>query len=146
MIHHFLAASRLRRDQFWRYNHLSQPDKITGVVTHQVRGKNGVLLTPLELEKENLLFEPAHLVDIGGKFPFYEDYLAQLEGRQSTRDARDNNQIPLIGNKVPLSGDIGLLHTLWTRIGIHMNHREAFSPFDWESARLTVCHFPWTNL
>ena len=33
--------------------------EITGVETHQVRGRNGLLLTPLELEKEKPFFENA---------------------------------------------------------------------------------------
>ena len=106
-------------------------DEITGVKTHEVRGRNGLLLTPLELEKEKPFFENAQLVDIGGEFPFHEEYLARLEGKQTTGDSRDCTQIALVGTMVPFSGDIRMLQTLWTQVMIHMNYQEAFLPFDW---------------
>ena len=69
-IRYYQTESHLRKDQIWRYTHLKKVDTITGITTHQVRGKNGVILTPLELEKEKPLFENAPLVDLGGEFPF----------------------------------------------------------------------------
>ena len=96
-------------------------------MTHQVRGKKSVLLTTLELEKEKALFENAQLVDSGGEFPFYEDCLAQQEGRQTTGDARNSTEIALIATMVPLNGDIGLLHKLWTQVDMFMNYQEAFA-------------------
>ena len=115
-------------------------DEITGIETHQVRRKNRVIFAFLELEREKPLFENAQLVVIGGEFPFNEKHLAQLEGRQITGDSRDCTQIALIlhGTMVSFSGFIGLLHDLWTQVGIHMNYQEAFLAFDWGSARLTV--------
>ena len=124
---HYPAKSHLRKDQFWQYTHLCRKDQVTGVVTHQVRGKNGVLLTPLELEKEKASFENALLVDLGAEFPFYEDYLAPQEGRQTTGSARDSTQIAQIATMV--SGDIALLHTLWNQVGMIMGYQEAFAPF-----------------
>ena len=64
--------------------------------------------------------------------------MAQLEGRRTTGDSRHITQIALIGTMVPFSGDVELLHRLWTQIGIHINYQEAFLRFDWGSARLTV--------
>ena len=49
IVRHYQAKSHLRKDQLWQYTHLCRKDQVTGVVAHQVRGKNGVLLTPLEL-------------------------------------------------------------------------------------------------
>ena len=43
---HYQAESHLRKVQLWQYTYLSRKDQVTGLVTHQVRGKNGVLLTP----------------------------------------------------------------------------------------------------
>ena len=125
----------------WRYTHLKKVDPITGIETHQVRGKNGVILTPLELEKERPLFENAPHVDLGGEFPFYEEYLARMEGRRTASDSRDTTQIALIGTMIPLTGDIALLQTLWTQLGVHMDYQEAFLPLHWSSPRLTVSHF-----
>ena len=118
--------------------HLKKVDEITGVEIHRVRGKSGLLLTPLELEKEKPLFENAQLVDIAGEFPFHEEYLACLERKQTTGDSRDCTQIALVGTMVPFSGDIGMFQTVWTQVGIHMKYQEAFLPFNWGSPRLTV--------
>ena len=141
IIRHYQTESHLRKDQIWRYTHLKKVDTITGITTHQVRGKNGVILTPLELEKEKPLFENAPLVDLGGEFPFYEEYLARMEGRPTTSDSRDATQIVLIGTMVPANGDLVLLQTLWTQIGIHMDYQDAFLTLDWGSAKLTVSCF-----
>ena len=135
-VRHYQSESHLRKDQLWRYTHLSRKNEFTGVVIHQVRGRNGVVLTPLELEKEKPLFEGAPLVDIGGDFLFYEDYLARAEGRLTTTDARDSTQIALIATMVLYTGDMNLLHAFWTQVGAHMNHQEAFGPFDWGPAKL----------
>ena len=127
----------------WRYDHLSQKDKITGVVTSPSPRKDGVLQTPLELDKEKTLFENAQLVDIGVELPFYEDYLAQLEGRQTTGVAQDSTHIALIATMVPLSVDTGLRHKLWTQADMYMNNQEeVFAPFDWGPTRLTESHLP----
>ena len=52
IIRHYQSESHLRKDQLWRYTYLKKVDEVTGIETHQVRGKNGVILTPLELEKK----------------------------------------------------------------------------------------------
>ena len=140
-IRHYQTESHLRKDQIWRYIHLKKVDRITGITTHQVRGKNGVILTPLELKKEKPLFENAPLVDLGGEFHFYEEYLARMEGRRTTSDSRDATQIVLIGTMVPANGDLVLLQTLWTQIGIHMDYQDAFLRLDLGSAKLTVSCF-----
>ena len=93
------------------------------------------------LEKERPLFESAPLVDLGGEFPFYEEYLARMEGRRTTSNSRDTTQIVLIGTMVPLTGDIALLQTLWTQVGVHMDYQEALLPLDWSSPRLIVRYF-----
>ena len=141
IIRHYQSDSHLRKDQMWRYTHLKKVDPITGIETHQVRGKNGVILTPLELEKERPLFENASLVDLGGEFPFYEEYLARMEGQRTTSDSRDTTQIVLIGTIVRLTGDIALLQTLWTQVGVHMDYQETFLPLDWSSPKLTISFF-----
>ena len=149
IVRHYQSESHLRKDQLWRYTHLSRKNENTGVVTHQVRGRNGVLLTPLELEKEKPLFEEALLVDIGGGFPHYEDYLARSEGRLTTADARDSTQIALIATMNSFTGDMNLLHALWHNsswpFGTYMNYQEAFAPFDWGPTKLTVSIFLYSD-
>ena len=73
IIRHYQTESHLRKDQRWRFEHLRIADKIIGQLKHEVRGKDGHVLTALELEKEKPLFENAVLVDIGDKHPFYDD-------------------------------------------------------------------------
>ena len=73
IIRHYQSESHLRKDQLWRFTYLKKVDEITKVETHQVRGRNGLLLTPPELEKEKPFFESVQLVDIGEEFPFYEE-------------------------------------------------------------------------
>ena len=65
----------LRKDQRWRYEHLSTVDPVTKAVKHHVRSRDGKLLSPYELEMELPKFIEAELVDIGEKLPFYEDYI-----------------------------------------------------------------------
>ena len=64
--------SYLRKYQRWRYEHLRKEDKVTGQIRHEVQGKNGQVLTHLELENEKRLFKNASFVDIGDKHPFYD--------------------------------------------------------------------------
>ena len=70
---HYQSESHLRKDQHCRFEQLRSVDRVTGQVKHEVRGKDGQILTPLELQREKLLFENAILVDIGDKHPFYDD-------------------------------------------------------------------------
>ena len=141
IIRHYQGEAHLRKDQRWRFEHLSVTDKVTGITRHQVRGKDGRILTPLELEREKPLFENAPLVDVGERYPFYDEYLANSEGQQTTEDQRASVQITLVGNFVPYDGNISLLQTLWSQVGEYMNHKEQFSPFDWSSATMTVSLF-----
>ena len=78
ILRHYRTEGHLRRDQKWRYVHLQETDEVTGIVTQYVRGKNGYVLTPVELEKENPLFLDVPLVEAGKRFPFHEDYMASI--------------------------------------------------------------------
>ena len=139
IIRHYQGESHLRKDQRWRFEHLGVTDQITGITQHQVRGRDGHILTPLELEREKPYFENAPLVNVGEMFPFYDDYIANTGCQQTTEDQRASAQIALIGSFIPHDGNILLLQSQWSRVGDHMNHKEQFSPFDWSSATLTVC-------
>ena len=78
IVRHYQSESHLCKDQCWRYEHLRRTDQVTGIVTYEVRGKDGQVLTPFELEKEKPLFEDAPLVDIGCKYPFFDEYMAGI--------------------------------------------------------------------
>ena len=142
ILRHYKTEGHLRRDQKWRFIHLQETDSTTGLVTHQVRGKDGYVLTPLELEREKPHFIDAPLVDAGDHFPFYEEYLASLGGITNPDDLRLTTLISLIGSFVPYDGNLTLLQSLWTRVGSFTNHQALFSSFDWSSASLTVSYSP----
>ena len=138
ILRHYKTEGHLRKDQKWRYIHLQETDETTGVTTHQVRGKDGYVLTPIELEREKPLFLDIPPVETGDRFPFYDDYMASIGGFTNPDDLRTSTLISLIGTFVPRDGNISLLQSLWTRVGVFTNHQALFSSFDWGSATLTV--------
>ena len=74
ILRHYSTEKHLRKDQRWRYEHLSTIDPLTNAVQHQVRGKDGKDLMPYQLELELPLFIDAELVDIGEKLPFCHEF------------------------------------------------------------------------
>ena len=131
ILRHYKTEGHLRKDEKWRYAHLQETDEITGVITHQVRGKDGYPLTPIELEREKPFYIDVPLVDTGDRFPFYDDYMASNEGILNPDDLRTSTLISLIGTFVPKDGNISLLQSLWTRVRVFTNHQALFSSFDW---------------
>ena len=83
----------LRRDQRWRYEHLSVEDPVTKTIRHNVRDKKGKLLTPHELELEYPKFKDVALVDIGEKLPFYDEAMAGNTHMTSSSENRVRVQI-----------------------------------------------------
>ena len=138
ILRHCKTGEHLRKDHKWRYTHLQETDEVTGVTTHQVRGKDGYVLTPIELEREKPLFMVIPLVEAGDRFPFYDDYMTSIGGITNPDDLRTSTLISLIGTFVPRDGNISLLQSLWTGVGVFTNHQALFSSFDWGSATLTV--------
>ena len=65
ILRHHSNETHLRKDERWRFEFLYKVDPITETKIHQVRGKDGKVLTPyqLELELPNSLHEG--LVEIG---------------------------------------------------------------------------------
>ena len=139
---HYKTEGHLRKDQKWRYIHLQETDEDTGVTTHQVRGKDGYVLTPIELEREKpkQLFIDVPLVETGDLFPFFEDYMASIGGITNPDDLRTSTLISIIGTFTPRDGNISSLQNLWTEVGVFTNHRALFSSFDWGSATITPSH------
>ena len=117
LLRHYQKESHLRKDQRWRYEHLGTDDNTTGEVLHDVRGKDGHILTPLELAKELPLFIIAPLVDIGDKMPFFDDFRANQHALGNPEEHRQAAQISLICNFVLSDGNLGLLQTVWGRVG-----------------------------
>ena len=48
---HHRTEKHLRRDHRWRYEHLRSVQPVTGKVQHRVRGRNGKILSKIELRK-----------------------------------------------------------------------------------------------
>ena len=138
ILRHYRTRGHKRKDQKWRYVHLQETDEVTGNVTHQVRGRDGWVLTPVELEKEKPFFIDVPLVEAGDRFPFFEEYMASIGGITDPDDLRISTLISLIGTFVPKDGNLSLLQSLWTKVGQFTNHQALFSSFDWGSATLTV--------
>ena len=112
IIRHHQSEAHLRKDQRCRYEHLGKKDKITGVIKHEVRVRDGHILTAMELEKEKLLFESAVLVDIGPKYPFYGEYLQRMGCNTTPADVRLGTQIYLLGLLTRHCGNISVLQSL----------------------------------
>ena len=69
IIRHYQGESHLRKDQRWRFEHLGVTDQITEITQHQVRGRDGHILTTLELEWKKPYFENAPHVNVGRSSP-----------------------------------------------------------------------------
>ena len=135
IIRHYRSDAHLRKDQRWRFEHLGQIDALSGLTVHVVRGKDGRIL---DLKKEKPLFLTAPLVDIGPRFPIYEDYMAGVGGLKDPEDVRLATQISLIGRFVPHFGNLTVLERLWAEVGNSTNHPYTFRQLDWGSLTLTV--------
>ena len=138
IIRHHRSEKHLRRDQRWRYEHLRSVDPISGKVQHRVRGRIGKVLTKIELAKELPKFIHAELVDIGERFPFYDDFLKGSSTALVTPDSRAKTQICIISDYIQTHGDLSLLRNLWARIGSFTNYQATLCDFDWGEERLTV--------
>ena len=112
ILRHYRTEGHLRRDQKWRYVHLQEVDEVTGIVTHHVRGRDGYVLTPIELEKEKSLFMETSLVEAGDRFSFYDDYMASIGGVTDPDDLRNSTLISLFGTFVLQDGNFSLLRNL----------------------------------
>ena len=129
-VRHYQSESHLRKDQRWRYEHLRRTDQVTEMVSYEVRGKDGQVLTPFELEKEKPLFGNKPLVNIGCKYPFYDEYMAGIGSVTNPTEVRLAMQISLVGHLVPICGDLQLLQTLWKQVREISNHQDIFSCYD----------------
>ena len=132
-----LYASKRHFRQKWRFVHLRKVDPITDVVTHTVRNKKGDLLTSLELEMELPLFDGDELVEIGEKYPFYND-IRKVREAAVTSKSRCQTQLSLIGDFLRTGGNLNQLRSMWLNVGTFMNHQSSFSDVDWSDERLSV--------
>ena len=78
MLRHHRTEKHLCRDQRWRYEHLRSVDPVTLKTLLRVRGRNGKILGEIKLATELHEFIHGEIVDIGERFPFYEDLVQGL--------------------------------------------------------------------
>ena len=146
ILRHHRTERHLRRDQRWGYEHLKSTDPVTGKVQHRVRGRNGKILSKMELAKELPRFINVELVEIGERFPFYEDYVKGSTTAIVTAESRAKTQLCLVGDFIKTHGDLMILRNLWSRMGSFTNHQGAITDFDWGEERLTVGAIPHTQI
>ena len=141
ILRHHSTERHLRKDQRWRYEHLTVEDPVTKVIHHHVRDSKGLILSPKDLRREYEHFKKAELIDIGEKLPYYHEAMAGITHMTSSSDNRVRVQISVLGHFLPSIGDLGLLRRLWKDVGVVVNHQALFSDFNWGKERLSVCNF-----
>ena len=129
ILRHQRPEKHLGGDQMWRYGHLKTVDPVSGKNQHRVRGRNGKILTKIELAKKLLKFIHAELVDIGERFPFYEDFIKRTTTALVTPESRFRTQLCLVGDFIQTHEDLLVLRKLWSRVGPTI-HQDTFFDFD----------------
>ena len=138
ILRHHSTEKHLRKDQRWRYEYLYKIDPITKNKIHQVRGKDGKVLTPYQLELELPNFIDVELIEIGQKLPFYDEYMSGMDYMASSSDSRARIQLSVLGRFLPSYGDREVLKLFWSDVGVIVNHQALFTDFNWSKERLTV--------
>ena len=126
ILRHHRTERHLRRDQRWRYEHLKSTDPVTPKTQHRVRGRNGKILTKLEMAKELPKFIHAELVDIGERFPFYEDFVRGRTTPLVAPESRARTQLCIVAEFIQHHGDISILRSMWAKISSFTDHQAAF--------------------
>ena len=141
-LRHHRSEKHLRRDQRWRYEHLRSLDPVTGKVQHRVRGRNGKLLTKIELAKELPKFIHVELVDLDERLPFYDDFVRDRTTPHITPESRARTQLNIVSDFLQTQGDLCKLRNLCARISSFTDHQAALCDFDWGEERLSVSISP----
>ena len=136
--HHHRSAKHLRRDQRWRYEHLESTYPITGKVQHRVRGRDGKILSKIQLAAELPKFIHMELVDVRERLPFYEDFTRGHTSAIVTPESRAKTQLSKIGHFIKTQGDLTVLRNLWSRLGSFTKFQAPLCDFDWGEERLSV--------
>ena len=134
---HHSTKKHLRKDQRWSYEYLYKVNPITKTKLHQVRGNNGKILTPYQLELELPNFIHVELVEIGQKLPYYDEYVC-MDYMASASENRARVQLSVLGQFLPFYSDFEVLKTFWNDVGVIVNHQALFTDFNWRRERLTV--------
>ena len=133
ILRHHRTERHLRGDQRRPYQHLNSVDPVSGKVQHRFRVRKGKNLTKIELAKEHPKFILVELVDVGERFPFYENFIEGTTTAIVTFESRTRTQFAwseiLSIPTEELVVTSGLLHT---------NHQANFCDFDWGKEHLAV--------
>ena len=141
ILRHHRTEKHLRRDQRWRYEHLKSTDPVTLKTQHRVRGRNGKILSKMELAKELPKFINVELVDIGERLPFYEDFVRGRTTPLITPKSRARTQLSMVADFIQSHGDIAILRSMWAKISSFTDHQASLCDFDWGEDRMTVSFF-----
>ena len=138
ILRHHRTEKHLRKDQRLRYEHPKSVDPVTLQTQHRVRGRNGKLLSKVELAKELPKFIDSELVDIGERFSFYEDFLQGRTAPLVTPESRARTQLCIVGDFIQNQGDLSVLRNLWAKISYFTDYQTVLCDFDWGEKRMTV--------
>ena len=127
ILRHHRTEKHLRRDQRWRYEHLKSTDPVTFKTQHRVRGRNGKILSKMELAKELPKFMNVELVDIGESFPFYEDFVRGRTTPLISPESRARTQLSMVADFIQSHGDIAILRSMWAKISSFTDHQASLS-------------------
>ena len=141
ILRHHRTDRHLRRDQRWRYEHLKSTIPVTLKTQHRVRGRNGKILSKMELAKELPKFMNVELVDIGERFPFYEDFVRGRTTPLITPESRARTQLSMVADFIQSHGDIAILRSMWAKISSFTDHQASLCDFDWGEDRMTLSIF-----
>ena len=130
ILRHHRTEKHLRRDQRWRYEHLKSTDPVTLKTQHRVRGRNGKILSKMELAKELPKFMNVELVDIGERFPLYEDFVRSRTTPLITPESRARTQLSMVADFIQSHGDIAILRSIWAQISSFTDHQASLCDFD----------------
>ena len=118
ILRHHRSETDLRLDQRWRYEHLKSTYPITGKIQHGVRGRNGKILSKIQLAAELPKFiHHTELVDKCERFLFYEDFIRGNTSAIVIPESRAKTQLSIIGDFIKNQGDLTVLRNLWASLG-----------------------------
>ena len=86
-----------------------------------------------QLELELPLFMDAELVEIRQKHPFYDKFMAGMDHMSSSSD-----RLSVLAKVFPSNGDLEVLKSFWSDVGVIVNHQTLFIDFNWGKERLSV--------
>ena len=95
----------------------------------------------MELAKELPKFKNVELVDIGERFPFYEDFVRGRTTPLLTPESRARTQLSMVADFIQSHGDIAILRSMWAKISSFTDHQASLCDFDWGEDRMTVSIF-----